>query len=161
MQNSLVAPLLGAYNFSLDKYVVGKTLDGLFLTLGEEELARSRRVRSFAGAELNTQRLALLALALKERTSKQLNGVRENLTTLLVVVDRSPYKGPARADHHRGPEKNLQLEAGYIYADCSSPQPTPPVTRRTIHYRSLGFCTRSGAEATPNERYADLSPLMG
>ena len=26
-----------------------------------------------------------------------------------------------RADHHRGPEnKNLQREAGYIYADCTS-----------------------------------------
>lgn len=37
MQNSMVAPLLDSDNFSLDKYVVGKTLDGLFFTLGEEE----------------------------------------------------------------------------------------------------------------------------
>ena len=37
MQNSMVASLLGSDNFSLDKYVLGKTLDGLFFTLGEEE----------------------------------------------------------------------------------------------------------------------------
>ena len=37
MKSSAAAPLLGNQNFSLDKYVVGKTLDGLFLMLGEEE----------------------------------------------------------------------------------------------------------------------------
>lgn len=37
MQNSLAVPLLGSQNFSLDKYVVGKSLDGLFYILGEEE----------------------------------------------------------------------------------------------------------------------------
>lgn len=37
MQNSLAASLAGNQNFSLDKYVVGKTLDGLFYMLGEEE----------------------------------------------------------------------------------------------------------------------------
>lgn len=36
-QNSMAAPLLGGDSFSLDKYVVGKTLDGLFYMLGEEE----------------------------------------------------------------------------------------------------------------------------
>jgi hypothetical protein len=36
MQNSVAAPL-GAQNFNLDNYVVGKTLDGLFYMLGEEE----------------------------------------------------------------------------------------------------------------------------
>ncbi|HYN15876.1 MAG TPA: DUF4197 family protein [Terriglobales bacterium] len=37
MQNSVAAPLLGDQSFNLDKYVVGKTLDGLFYMLGEEE----------------------------------------------------------------------------------------------------------------------------
>lgn len=37
MQNSPAAPLMGGDTFSLDKYVVGKTLDGLFYMLGEEE----------------------------------------------------------------------------------------------------------------------------
>jgi Zn-dependent protease with chaperone function len=37
MQNSVAAPLLGDQNFNLDNYVVGKTLDGLFYMLGEEE----------------------------------------------------------------------------------------------------------------------------
>jgi hypothetical protein len=36
MQNSAAAPMLGQ-NFNLDKYVVGKALDGLFYMLGEEE----------------------------------------------------------------------------------------------------------------------------
>jgi hypothetical protein len=36
MQNSLAGPL-GAQNFNLDNYVVGKTLDGLFYMLGQEE----------------------------------------------------------------------------------------------------------------------------
>jgi hypothetical protein len=37
MQNSMAAPLMDSNTFSLDKYVVGKTLDGLFYMLGEEE----------------------------------------------------------------------------------------------------------------------------
>jgi hypothetical protein len=37
MQNSMAAPLLQNKNFDLDNYVVGKTLDGLFFMLGEEE----------------------------------------------------------------------------------------------------------------------------
>ena len=37
MQNSVAASLAGSQNFNLDKYVVGKTLDGLFYMLGEEE----------------------------------------------------------------------------------------------------------------------------
>jgi hypothetical protein len=37
MQSSAAAPLLGGQNFNLDKYVVGKSLDGLFYMLGEEE----------------------------------------------------------------------------------------------------------------------------
>jgi hypothetical protein len=36
MQNSMAASLAGNQNFSLDKYVVGKTMDGLFYMLGEE-----------------------------------------------------------------------------------------------------------------------------
>ena len=36
------------------------------------------------------------------------------------------------------PENNLQLEAGYIYADCTSSNKSPlAVERRTIHYHSL------------------------
>ncbi len=37
MQNSMAAPLMRNQKFDLDKYVVGKTLDGLFYMLGEEE----------------------------------------------------------------------------------------------------------------------------
>ena len=37
MKNSAAAPFLGNQNFNLDKYVVGKSLDGLFYMLGEEE----------------------------------------------------------------------------------------------------------------------------
>jgi hypothetical protein len=36
-QNSLAAPLLQNQKFDLDTYVVGKTLDGLFYMLGQEE----------------------------------------------------------------------------------------------------------------------------
>jgi hypothetical protein len=38
MQNSLAAPLLQSKGFDLDNYVVGKTLDGLFYMLGQEEI---------------------------------------------------------------------------------------------------------------------------
>ena len=37
MQNSMAAPLLQNQKFDLDTYVVGKTLDGLFYMLGQEE----------------------------------------------------------------------------------------------------------------------------
>lgn len=37
IQNSVAAPLLRNQNFDLNKYVVGKTLDGLFYMLGQEE----------------------------------------------------------------------------------------------------------------------------
>lgn len=37
MQNSMAAPLLQSKGFDLDNYVVGKTLDGLFYMLGQEE----------------------------------------------------------------------------------------------------------------------------
>jgi hypothetical protein len=36
-QNSLAGPLLQSRGFDLDQYVVGKTLDGLFYMLGQEE----------------------------------------------------------------------------------------------------------------------------
>jgi hypothetical protein len=37
MQNSMAAPLLQTKGFDLDNYVVGKTLDGLFYMLGQQE----------------------------------------------------------------------------------------------------------------------------
>lgn len=37
MQNSMAGPLLQTRGFNLDEYVVGKTLDGLFYMLGQEE----------------------------------------------------------------------------------------------------------------------------
>jgi len=37
VQNPMAASLVGSDTFSLDRYVVGKTLDGLFYMLGEEE----------------------------------------------------------------------------------------------------------------------------
>jgi uncharacterized protein DUF4197 len=37
MQNPMAAPLANDKNFNLDAYVVGKSLDGLFYMLGEEE----------------------------------------------------------------------------------------------------------------------------
>lgn len=37
MQNSMAGPLLQGRGFNLDEYVVGKTLDGLFYMLGQEE----------------------------------------------------------------------------------------------------------------------------
>jgi hypothetical protein len=37
VQNSMAAPLLQGQTFDLDNYVVGKTLDGLFYMLGQEE----------------------------------------------------------------------------------------------------------------------------
>jgi hypothetical protein len=37
MQNPLAAPLASDKDFNLDDYVVGKTVDGLFYMLGQEE----------------------------------------------------------------------------------------------------------------------------
>ena len=37
VQNSMAGPLLQSRGFNLDQYVVGKTLDGLFYMLGQEE----------------------------------------------------------------------------------------------------------------------------
>lgn len=45
MQSSVAGPL-GAQSFNLDNYVVGKTLDGLFYMLGEEE----KKIRKDPGA---------------------------------------------------------------------------------------------------------------
>lgn len=50
MQNSIAAPLLQSQNFDLDKYVVGKTLDGLFYTLGQEE----KQIRKNPAAQTTT-----------------------------------------------------------------------------------------------------------
>jgi len=50
MQNSLAAPLMQNRNFDLDKYVVGKTLDGLFFMLGEEE----KKIRKDPAAQTTT-----------------------------------------------------------------------------------------------------------
>ncbi len=50
MQNSLAAPLLQNKNFDLDNYVVGKTLDGLFFMLGEEE----KKIRKDPAAQTTT-----------------------------------------------------------------------------------------------------------
>jgi Protein of unknown function (DUF4197) len=37
MQNPLAGPLAKDKNFDLDQYVVGRTVDGLFYVLGQEE----------------------------------------------------------------------------------------------------------------------------
>ena len=50
MQNSLAASLLQNRNFDLDRYVVGKTLDGLFFMLGEEE----KKIRKDPAAQTTT-----------------------------------------------------------------------------------------------------------
>jgi hypothetical protein len=47
MQNSAAAPLFGNQSFNLDSYVVGKSLDGLFYMLGEEE----KKIRSNPAAQ--------------------------------------------------------------------------------------------------------------
>ena len=47
-QNSMAGPLLG--NFNLDSYVVGKALDGLFYTLGQEE----KQIRTDPAAQTTT-----------------------------------------------------------------------------------------------------------
>jgi hypothetical protein len=47
MQSSMAAPLMQNRNFDLDNYVVGKTLDGLFFMLGEEE----KRIRKDPAAQ--------------------------------------------------------------------------------------------------------------
>jgi hypothetical protein len=50
MQNSMAASLAVNQNFSLDKYVVGKTLDGLFYMLGEEE----KKIRKDPAAQVTS-----------------------------------------------------------------------------------------------------------
>lgn len=50
MQNSLAAPLLQSKGFDLDDYVVGKTLDGLFYMLGQEE----KQIRKNPAAQTTT-----------------------------------------------------------------------------------------------------------
>jgi hypothetical protein len=50
MQNSVAASLAGNQNFSLDKYVVGKTMDGLFYMLGEEE----KKIRKDPAAQVTS-----------------------------------------------------------------------------------------------------------
>ena len=47
MQNPMAARLAGNQDFSLDKYVVGKTMDGLFYVMGEEE----RKIRKDPAAQ--------------------------------------------------------------------------------------------------------------
>ncbi len=49
-QNSMAAPLMKNQNFYLDKYVVGKTLDGLFYMLGQEE----KQIRKNPAAQTTT-----------------------------------------------------------------------------------------------------------
>src|SRR4051812_19007494 len=50
MKSSGAAPFLGSQKFNLDKYVVGKSLDGLFYMLGEEE----KRIRTNPAAQTTT-----------------------------------------------------------------------------------------------------------
>lgn len=50
MQNSLAAPMLQSKGFDLDNYVVGKTLDGLFYMLGQEE----QQIRKNPAAQTTT-----------------------------------------------------------------------------------------------------------
>ena len=50
MQNSVAASLAGNQSFSLDKYVVGKTMDGLFYMLGEEE----KKIRKDPAAQVTS-----------------------------------------------------------------------------------------------------------
>ena len=50
MQNSVAVSLAGNQNFSLDKYVVGKTMDGLFYMLGEEE----KKIRKDPAAQVTS-----------------------------------------------------------------------------------------------------------
>lgn len=50
MQNSMAAPLMQSQDFNLDNYVVGKTLDGLFYMLGQEE----KQIRKNPAAQTTT-----------------------------------------------------------------------------------------------------------
>ncbi len=50
MQNPMAASVAGNQNFSLDKYVVGKTIDGLFYMLGEEE----KKIRKDPAAQVTS-----------------------------------------------------------------------------------------------------------
>jgi Protein of unknown function (DUF4197) len=49
-QNSLATPVLRSQKFDLDNYVVGKTLDGLFYMLGQEE----KQIRKNPAAQTTT-----------------------------------------------------------------------------------------------------------
>jgi hypothetical protein len=50
MQSPLASSFAGNQNFSLDKYVVGKTMDGLFYMLGEEE----KKIRKDPAAQVTS-----------------------------------------------------------------------------------------------------------
>ncbi len=50
MQNPMLAPVLQSQKFDLDNYVVGKTLDGLFYMLGQEE----KQIRKNPAAQTTT-----------------------------------------------------------------------------------------------------------
>ncbi len=50
VKNSMAAPLMQSQKFDLDKYVVGKTLDGLFYMLGQEE----KQIRKNPAAQTTT-----------------------------------------------------------------------------------------------------------
>jgi hypothetical protein len=56
---------------------------------------------------------------------QQSNGVPENLPTIRVVKDRSAYKDQHARIIIVARSKKLQPEAGYIYADCVSPNCSP------------------------------------
>jgi len=62
MKNSMAASLAGNKNFNLDDYVVGKTMDGLFYMLGEEE----KKIRTNPAA----QTTALLKQVFGGRSAK-------------------------------------------------------------------------------------------
>jgi hypothetical protein len=47
MANPMAARLADSKDFSIDKYVVGKTMDGLFYVMGEEE----RKIRKDPAAQ--------------------------------------------------------------------------------------------------------------
>jgi hypothetical protein len=47
MQNPIAARVAGNQDFSIDKYVVGKTMDGLFYVMGQEE----RKIRKDPAAQ--------------------------------------------------------------------------------------------------------------
>jgi hypothetical protein len=50
LRNPIASTVVRTQNFDLDKYVVGKTLDGLFFTLGQEE----KKIRTNPAAQTTT-----------------------------------------------------------------------------------------------------------